>query len=286
MRFFLISDIADFSCIKAHTIRIWERRFNLLKPERNTGNIRRYSLDQVAYLLDVSLLIKAGERISTIANMGREDLETSLSLLRNDDIQQCREINKLIVCMFALDIEGFNSSLDYAIATWEFETAVSQVIMPFLERVDIYSCRNCSAEVDFAVTSIRKKLILAIEHVHVGMIRPKTFLLFLPAAEYFDILLLYFNFLLKKMGFKILYMGTNVSLNKLKTVIALKKPEFLLTYTSSKSKSDLYELSRFLKSNLSQTMLFVSGVDGRMDSIKQEGNLKYIGKEPITLNLF
>ena len=52
-----IQDLQELSGVKAHTIRIWEKRYNLLEPERTATNIRFYSDNDLRKLLNVSTLM-------------------------------------------------------------------------------------------------------------------------------------------------------------------------------------------------------------------------------------
>ena len=70
-----IKDFEALSGIKAHTIRIWEQRYGLLKPQRSSTNIRQYSDDDLKLLLNVSTLNRNGFKISKLAQMGRAEIE-------------------------------------------------------------------------------------------------------------------------------------------------------------------------------------------------------------------
>ena len=60
MRNYSIKDLENLSGIKAHTLRIWEQRYNLLHPERTDSNIRKYSDHELRHIMNVSLLNKNG----------------------------------------------------------------------------------------------------------------------------------------------------------------------------------------------------------------------------------
>ena len=64
---FSIKELESFGGIKAHTIRMWERRYNLLEPERTPTNIRTYSLEDLQKLLNVTFLLDHNFKISKIA---------------------------------------------------------------------------------------------------------------------------------------------------------------------------------------------------------------------------
>lgn len=55
-----IRDLESLSGIKAHTIRIWEQRYNILKAHRTETNIRFYSETELKYLMSLALLNRNG----------------------------------------------------------------------------------------------------------------------------------------------------------------------------------------------------------------------------------
>ena len=67
MSFYQISDLEQLTGIKAHTIRIWEKRYNLIEPHRSETNIRFYDDQQLIKILNVSTLINQGFKISLVA---------------------------------------------------------------------------------------------------------------------------------------------------------------------------------------------------------------------------
>ena len=78
---FSIKDLENLSGVKAHTIRAWEQRYQLLSPARSETNIRTYSGDDLKRLLNVSLLLERGMKISKVAAMSDAQLAQVLSLI-------------------------------------------------------------------------------------------------------------------------------------------------------------------------------------------------------------
>src|SRR6476660_4481928 len=112
MNAFTIKDLENLSGIKAHTIRIWEQRYNFLKPQRTTTNIRFYSNDELKTVLNIALLNKYGFKISHIDKMQPEELFEKIVTLTNAQAQQERSINALIQCMVDLEMDKFENLLD------------------------------------------------------------------------------------------------------------------------------------------------------------------------------
>ncbi len=78
MNAFTIKDLENLTGIKAHTIRIWEQRYNFLKPKRTTTNIRYYSNDELKTILNIALLNKYGFKISHIDRMQPDEIREKI----------------------------------------------------------------------------------------------------------------------------------------------------------------------------------------------------------------
>ena len=81
---FTIKDLENISGIKAHTIRIWEKRYNLLEPNRSETNIRSYNPESLQKLLNIVLLNKNNFKVSRIAKMSNEEIDRQKGTLIND----------------------------------------------------------------------------------------------------------------------------------------------------------------------------------------------------------
>src|SRR5665647_3661764 len=96
---FTIKDIENLSGIKAHTIRIWEQRYDFIKPNRSDTNIRFYTSDELKVILNIALLNKSGYKISRINKMSREAMFASVLSLTGTEAKANIVINDLLECM-------------------------------------------------------------------------------------------------------------------------------------------------------------------------------------------
>ena len=94
MSVFTIKDLENLSGIKAHTIRMWEQRYNFLKPQRSCTNIRYYDNEQLKTLLNIALLNKYGFKISHIDRMRPEEINEKILSLREAEAMQERIVNE------------------------------------------------------------------------------------------------------------------------------------------------------------------------------------------------
>src|SRR3954468_12570851 len=125
MNAFTIKDIENLSGVKAHTIRIWEQRYNFLKPQRTGTNIRYYSNEELKTILNIALLNKYGFKISHINKMNQDEINQKLVSLSLHFAQQERIINQLISFMVDLELESFEVLLDSEIQSKGVEKIIN-----------------------------------------------------------------------------------------------------------------------------------------------------------------
>lgn len=235
MNAFTIKDLENLSGIKAHTIRIWEQRYNFLKPCRTETNIRYYCNQELKTVLNISLLNKYGYKISHIDRMSDQELKNNIISLSDKDAQQERIVNELIAYMVDLDIDRFEQQLDKHILIKGIDKTIHQIIFPFLDRIGILWVTNHihPAQEHLVTNIIRQKLVVGIEGVMTASRVNKTVLLFLPEGEYHELGLLYVYYLLKSHGVKVLYLGANMPLKDVAFVCKTKDPDYLYCHLTA-----------------------------------------------------
>jgi MerR family transcriptional regulator, light-induced transcriptional regulator len=234
---FTIKDLERFSGIKAHTIRIWEQRYDFLKPQRTPTNIRYYSGDELKTLLNIVLLNKYGYKISQINELDSKEINKKIDELSGEDSKKEKLVNTLTQEMIDLDMEAFEHLLSGLIADMGIEAMITDIVLPFLEKVGLlWESGVIHPAYEHLVTNIiRQKLIVATETLVPDKKSNKTFLLFLPEGEHQELGLLFINYLLKKKGGQIIYLGASVPVKDVAHVIALKKPDFTFIHLTSEN---------------------------------------------------
>ncbi|GAO45193.1 MerR family transcriptional regulator [Flavihumibacter petaseus] len=235
MNAFTIRDLENLSGIRAHTIRIWEQRYNFLKPKRTHSNIRYYNSEELKTLLNISLLNRYGYKISHIDRMEPAEIGERIVALGNGEALEERMVNDLIAQMIDLNMEAFEELLDGHIAHRGIDKTITHLIFPFLDKIGIlWQTNHINPAQEHLVTNvIRQKLIVGIEGAFSHISIPRTVLLFLPEGEQHEIGLLYTSYLLKSHGVSILYLGANVPLKDVEFVANLKKPDCLYTHLTT-----------------------------------------------------
>jgi DNA-binding transcriptional MerR regulator len=262
MNSFSIKDLEAISGIKAHTIRIWEQRYSLIRPERTDTNIRRYSSEELRHLLNISLLNKHGFKISKISRMSDTEMQEKILSLNDADAQRDRIINDLVAKLSAMQLDEFEKQLDNFILSRGIEKTITQLIFPFLQKIGIlWLTNNINPAQEHLVTNIiRAKLINGTECTHSHYKLNKSFLLFLPESEYHELGLLFVQYLLKSRGAKVYYLGANIPLKDAAFAIRELKPDIVYMHlTSTSSRFNLEKYMSNLKIHSDKTPVIISG---------------------------
>ena len=247
MSTYSIKDLEQVSGIKAHTIRIWEQRYNFLQPSRTETNIRTYSAVELKTILNVSFLNKYGFKISHIDKMSPEQMEEKILTINQMDAQKERVVNNLIKDMVSLNMPAFEQQLDNYIAQKGVEKTIVEIIFSFLERVGILwmTSKINPAQEHLATNILRQKIIYGIEKLTPVTKYTKRVVLFLPEAEYHELGILYVHFLLKQNGIYVDYLGTNIPMGDLEFLVSRTKPDYLFCHITSPAKK--FKLDKFLE---------------------------------------
>lgn len=232
MSSYSIKDLERISGIKAHTIRIWEQRYNIINPNRSDTNIRNYNDEDLKWLLNIGILNNCGYKISKIAQMPKNEIVASVLEITENNFDVNVQIDNLVIAMTELDEDRFEKFLSANILRSGFEKTFLEIVYPFMIKVGVLWLTNSinPAQEHFISNLVRQKLIAAIDGIAFSSSQIKSkCLLFLPENELHEISLLFANYILKKHGFKTIYLGQSVPYSDIKMVSNLHSPEYLIT---------------------------------------------------------
>lgn len=260
---FSIKDIENITGIKAHNIRIWEQRYDLMVSKRTETNIRFYDDRDLCTFLNIANLTDNGFRISEIAKMSSTEMHEKIGKLSEDHNNPCIQVNTLTEAMLEFDQEKFNLTLNKCTERTGIIDVMSETVFPFLRKVGFMWQTNliAPAHEHFVTNLIKARLINSIESLaDPEPVRAKRFLLFLPANETHEIGLCYAHYLIKLAGNRVLFLGQSVPYNDLKITAEKFNPHYCLTsITAMQSEGSILGMVDELLENLPFWPLIVSG---------------------------
>lgn len=233
-KIFSIRDLENLSGIKAHTIRIWEKRYNLLEPERTDTNIRNYSLTSLQKLLNITILYHNGYKISKIAKIAEQEIPTIVKEVVSKNSVKSNAINSFKMAMINFDTTLFLNTYNNLLSKDSFKDIFHNVFLPLLNELGLlWQTNTISPSHEHFITNlIKQKIVINTELLQVT--KPtktdKTFILFLPENEIHDIGLLYLNYEIILKGYKTIYLGQTVPIESLKDLLAYSNNTHFLSY--------------------------------------------------------
>ncbi|WP_324671618.1 MerR family transcriptional regulator [Hymenobacter sp. GOD-10R] len=238
---FSISDLEQLSGIRAHTIRMWEQRYGILRPVRTATNIRTYCDDDLRRLLNVATLCGRGKRISQVARLSDEELAQAVLACCDASRDYERQVNALLAAMLEMDELVLDELLRNAIRQLGFEKAIMHVAYPFLQRVGVlWQTGTVNPAQEHLVTNLLRQKIMAatdaLAPVHPA--KARRWVLFLPEGEMHELALLFMNYALRVRGHHVLYLGQNLPIAELESVCASYTPYALCTVLTAVPERD------------------------------------------------
>ena len=240
---FSIKNLENLSGIKAHTLRIWEKRYNLLEPERTDTNIRRYSLDSLRKLLNVTLLYNHGFKISKIASLDGSEipkLVRSIALKANSEQVS---INAFKLAMINFDYELFDTNYEEILQHHNFEYLFMNIFMPLMKELGIlWQTGAISPSHEHFITNlVKQKIHLQTEYLQKNKYEPNNhpiFVLFLPENEIHELGILYLNYLILSKGYRTIFLGQSLQTSSLQTLYSYETKYYFVSYITVEPSKD------------------------------------------------
>ena len=206
-----ISDLSELTGIKTHTLRVWEKRYGLLSPQRTDTNIRYYEDKDLKMLKLVQKLSSHGIRISRIAEMSPEEMENECASIsvRHHDHEE-----KLHQGLIHLDVNQMDAVLDSSIREHGFESTLMNLILPFLDKMEVLWLAGSIEEAHEACFHelIKRKTIREIDTIPNNCSGPKV-IMFLPKGNQQELSHLFMHYFMRKQGLCVMDLGFDIHLD-------------------------------------------------------------------------
>lgn len=280
MAVYSINDVEKLCGIKAHTIRIWEKRYAIIQPRRTDTNIRYYLDEDLQKILNISLLNRNGYKISKIAKMSDSDIKRLVSELSDVTLESEDNLDALMHAMLELDEFKFNKILDHNIASKGFEITMDEIVYPMMEKLSMMWIAGSIKGVheNFVTSVIRRKTIVAIDQSSskYDSNAPRC-IIYLPENETHELSLLFLHFLLKDSGINVINLGSGIPLIDVLEGQRISKADFIFTiFNDSFSDAPLQPYLNELSKHLEGCSILISGYQTAIQNINIPYNVKVL----------
>jgi DNA-binding transcriptional MerR regulator len=274
-----IKDLEVLSGVKAHTIRIWEKRYNLLVPQRTETNIRYYTDDNLKRMLNVSMLVRNGYKISKVAKWDEQKISDTILNLTSENNTESDYIEQLILYMVNFDNYNFNRLVNDIISELGLEEAMSKIFFNYFVRIGTYWQVGSifPAQEHYVSNILRQKVIAEIDKLGLSQSREETILFYLPDNEMHELSLLFYSYLAQKMGYRVIYLGQFVPQEDLSKIQSQVRIDFVFTaFINSISKEYLESYLESVKELFHDQKVFITGWQIQTHNPKLPRNVKIV----------
>lgn len=280
MAVYSIKDLEKLSGIKAHTLRVWEQRYEIIEPKRTNTNIRYYLDEDLKFVLNIALLNKNGIKISKIAQMSRSEIAEKVAAISEINFEYGTQLDALTISMIEMDEYKFDRIVSANIQQLGFERTMLEVIYPFLDKLSVLWLTGSINPVqeNFMSYLIRQKIVVAIDQEPlVNSHNARRFLIYLPEGEKQELSMLFMHYLLKSRGNHVAYVGQDINLPDLKDAYSIYKPDFIFTMiTETFTSEPLQQYVDRLAENFNGAQILLSGYQVVVQALKPKDNVEIL----------
>ena len=282
MAIYSIKDLENLCGIKAHTIRIWETRYGIIKPQRTKTNIRYYQEEDLKHLLNIAFLNKNGTKISKIAKMSAEEIGRKVADMSSVNLGDDTQMDALTLSMIEMDEYKFDRIISTNIQQIGFERTMLEIIYPFLDKLSLLWLTGSIYPVqeNFISCLIRQKIIAAIDNippVSSKKISTKKFVVYLPEGENQELSLLLIHYLIKSRKNEVIYLGPKISIQDVKDACKVYQPDFIFTMiTETFTKIPVQTYLKTLSETFPNSQILLSGYQVVVQQVKSSDNITVV----------
>jgi DNA-binding transcriptional MerR regulator len=235
---FSIKDLENFSGIKAHTIRIWEKRYRILEPDRTDSNIRTYSESELKKLLNISYLNRNGLKISKIARLDEDQLTQQVMAVSTskEDSDQDFQPGKILMSAFKFNEELFKGTLVPYLKKKGIEESYCRYFHPLLEKARIlWQTGSLSrAQEQFIRNTIRQIIIVEDSLLKQWTGKFKGAVAMINTSDNLsDNNFLFYKYALKKRGYDVIFTGGILPASEVIEMYKIKPFDYLIVNSSA-----------------------------------------------------
>jgi MerR family transcriptional regulator, light-induced transcriptional regulator len=235
---FSIKDLENFSGIKAHTIRIWEKRYKILEPDRTDSNIRTYSESELKKILNVAYLNRNGLKISKIARLDDDELTQKVMTIssKHDDVSQDFQPGKILMSAIRFNESSFKEALMPYVNNRGIEEAYVENLYPLLEKARIlWQTGSLSrAQEQFVRNTIKQIIITEDNRLKATIIKRGAAVAMINTSDNLtDNNFLFYKYALRKRGYDVIFTGGILPASEVIEMHKIKSFDYLVVNSSA-----------------------------------------------------
>ena len=275
-----IGELSRRTGVRTDTLRAWERRYGLLRPERSDGGFRLYGPEDEQRVIRMKTLIDSGVSAAEAARLALESSAPGVAAATGGaavwalDVQAER---------LRLALEGFeeaeaNTLLDEALAGLTVETVADHIVLPAMRAIgERWESGEVSvAQEHFATGVLRGRMLSVARNWGAGS-GPRA-LLACPPGEDHDLGLVVFGVVLRARGWRITYLGPDTPIETIAETAKQLRPDAIVI--AALDPEPFERAARELSKLASESRLLIGGA-GAGPAIAKRLRVELLDEDPV-----
>ncbi len=236
-----IKVVSNLTGLTIHVIRAWEKRYNVVVPERTDTNRRVYSQSDVEKLKLLSQVSEKGYAIGTIAHYTIEELRNIVGKSESNKIELVEEkkqtesaeavslyLSKAINAVELLDAKNLEKELYRALVDLSQPKFIKEVITPLLERIgDMWKNGDIRIVNEHISSSVIRKILTSLIDNNSVPTNAPSILIATPRGQLHELGALIIGVLASSDGWKVTYMGPDLPGEEIAAAIEKLHPKIV-----------------------------------------------------------
>ncbi len=274
-----IKELEKLSGIKAHTLRIWEKRYGIIQPKRTETNIRYFLDEDLKQVLNIALLNKNGHKISKIALMGEQQISQEIEKISQSSVGKHEEIDAIILAILELNSTRTKKILNTKVEVLGFRKVIDEFIYPLLDKLGMMWISGTLKPVheSFIRSIIKNKVCSEIDKIADPNPNASKFIIYLPENENHELSMLFLEFILKNKGASVINLGEKISIHDLFTANQIYEADYAFTIINDSLKDEsLQSMIDFLSHHIPDVTHLFTGFQFVKQDLSFGANCRYI----------
>lgn len=279
-----IGELSRRTGVRTDTLRAWERRYGLLRPERSDGGFRLYGPEDEQRVIRMKTLIESGVSAAEAARLALESsahgVATPIPAATGGAGVWAFEVQaeRLRLALERFDEAEANTLLDEALAGLTLETVADHIILPAMRAIgERWKSGEVSvAQEHFATGVVRGRMLSVARNWGAGS-GPRA-LLACPPGEEHDLGLVVFGVVLRARGWRITYLGPDTPIETIAETAEQLRPDAIVV--AALDPEPFERAARQLSKLASESRLLIGGA-GAEPAIAKRLRVELLDEDPV-----
>lgn len=268
-----IGTVSRLTGLSADVVRVWERRYKAITPQRSDGGSRLYSDTDIARLRKLRQAVELGHAIGQVAKLPDQELESlagkhrATFAINNQDEGDPHKITRerFLEAIVRMDVVAADEEIHRAATLFPPRVIVKHIVSPLLEEIgDRWSHREFGVAQEHVATNLIRNLLSSLFRLYPPEETAETIVLATPAGERHEFGVLIGALIAATRGWRVVYLGVDLpALEIVRTARLTKARVLALSLIGLPADQAAEELKVIAEQIPSQTRVWIGGEEAK-----------------------